>query len=177
MLKQLRKSLESEKNDNSIFDIVVYGSAVKGKAAANDVDLAVIFLEGTLRERLDKVQSIKKKLKSFDRVDIKQLLLKDLFSTEFLARTGILLEGISLFKNKKFSELIGFESYTLFWYDLKGLSHTEKVKFNYLLAGRGTMKGMIEELKGERLANGAVKIIIENSLEFEEVLKKNSVSY
>ena len=181
MLKQLRTCLESEKKDNTLFDIIVYGSAVKGKTAANDVDIAVIFTEGTLRERLDTLQDIKKKLKkleSFDKkIDIKQLLLTDLFSTEFLARTGIFLEGISLFRNKKFSELLGFRSFSLFWYDLKGLTHVQKVKFNYILAGRGTIKGMIKELDGDHLASGAVKIPIEHSFEFEELLQKNKIIY
>lgn len=175
MLKQLKKSLESEKKDKSIFDIIIYGSAVKGKTHPRDFDIVVIFLEGNLRQRLDKIQEIKSKLK-IEKVDIKQILLKDLFSSDFLARTGILLEGICVFRNKKFCEVIGFKGYSLFWYDLNGLNHTQKVKFNYILAGRGS-KGIIDELNGERLAKGAVKIPIERSLEFEEILKGNNVSY
>ena len=92
MLKKLKKHLESEK-DKAIFDIVVYGSAVKGKEDARDIDILVIFLEGSLKERLDKLQEIKSRLKDVKietPLDIKQILLKDLFSSSFLARTGIL---------------------------------------------------------------------------------------
>ncbi len=179
MLKLLKKLLESEKKDRAIFDIVVYGSLVKGKTSAGDIDLAVIFLEGALRERLDKIQVIKNKIKTriSKELDIKQVLLTDLFSSDFLARTGILLEGESVFKNKKFCETLGFRAFSLFWYDLKGLTHTQKVKFNYLLAGRSGFKGMILRLEGERLANGAVKIPIQHSIEFEEILKTNNVNY
>lgn len=179
MLKNLKKYLESEKKDKTIFDIVIYGSAVKGKQEAGDIDIAVIFLEGSLRERLDKIQDIKQKLRKLLKdkiIDIKQMLLKDIFSSSFLARTGILLEGISIFNNRKFCETLGFRSFTLFWYNLKGLTHAQKVKFNYILAGRNA-KGIIEELDGERLANGAVKVPIENSMVFEEILKKNKVYY
>ena len=104
MLKLLKKWLESEKKDKAIFDIVVYGSLVKGKTSARDIDLAVIFLKGTLRERLDKVQDIKSRIKPrvSKELDIKQMLLQDLFSSDFLARTGILLEGKSLFTGKNF---------------------------------------------------------------------------
>jgi len=178
MLKNLKKYLKSEKKDKTIFDVIIYGSAVKGKEEAGDIDIAVIFLEGSLRKRIDKIQNTKLRLKKLikDKIlDIKQMLLKDLFSTSFLARTGILLEGISVFKDKKFCETLGFQSFTLFWYNLKGLTHTQKVKFNYILAGRDT-KGVIEELKGERIANGAVKIPIENSIIFEEILKTNNIS-
>ena len=177
ILEKLRKCLISEKREN-IFDIIVFGSLVKGKQTPKDIDVLVIFLHGTLKERLDVIQEIKNKLKTkIDaNIDIKQALLKDIFSPEFLARTGILLEGYSITHNKKFCKILGFNSYTLFWYNLKDLSHIQKVKFNYILAGRN-QKGIIKIFQGERLASGAVKIPIEHSIEFEEVLKKNKVNY
>lgn len=179
MLKLLKKYLKSEKKDKTIFDIIIYGSLVKGKSAIRDIDIAVIFLEGTLRERLDKIQKIKHKLKRLIKkeIDIKQLLLQDMFSSAFLARTGILLEGENIFRNKKICETMGFKAYSLFWYDLKGLTHAQKVRFNYILAGRHGLKGILKEFKGERLVRGAVKIPIQNSIEFEEILKKNKVCY
>lgn len=178
MLKQLKKYLESKKKERVIFDIILFGSAVKGKIFPKDIDIVVIFLEGSLRERLDKVQQIKDKLKTLNKnFDIKQITLKELFSSHFLARTGVLLEGLSLFTGKKFCELLGFQSHTLFWYNLNGMSHTQKVKFNYILAGRKYMEGVIKEFNGERLSRGVIKIPIENSLEFEEILKNNKVNY
>lgn len=178
MLNQLRKCLESEKEDKWIFDIIVYGSTVKGKGAPNDLDLVVIFLQGTLRERLDRLQEIKAKLKNIRvQIDIKQMLLQEFFSTEFLAKTGILLEGISVFKCKKISEMMGFKPYALFWYDLKPLNHNQKVKFNYILAGRRTMDGVLKRLHAVRLNSGTIKVEIENSAEFEEILKSNNVNY
>lgn len=177
MQKQLRKYLESEK-DKSIFDIIIYGSAVKGKLAPEDIDIAVIFKGGNLRERLEKIQSIKNRLKPLNKkVDIKQLTLEDLFSSAFLAKEGIILEGISIFRNKSFSETMGFKSSTLFWYSLQGLTHTQKVKFNYILAGRNTITGIIKEFQIERLANGAVKVPIRKSIEFEEILRINKINY
>lgn len=175
MLKSLEKSLISEQKNADIFDVIVYGSALKGKIVPDDIDIVIIFLRGSLKERLDILQKIKRKIK-LDSADLKQMLLKDLFSSSFLARTGILLEGWSLFKKRKFSEVLGFKAYTLFWYTLEGLSHSEKVKFNYILAGRNS-EGVMAEMKGERLANGAVKIPIENSLAFEEIIKNNKINY
>ena len=178
MLKLLKKYLKYEKKDKSIFDIIIYGSAVKGKEKFRDIDILVIFLNGSLRERLDKIHIIKNKLKrAIDKeIDIKQILIKDMFLSEFLARTGILLEGISLFRNKQFCEILGFKAFTLFWYNLKGLTHSQKVKFNYILAGRKS-RGIIEEFKGARLVSGAVKIPIENSFGFEEILDANKINY
>ena len=76
MLNDLKKCLESEKKDKKIFDIVVYGSFVKGKAAPRDIDLAVIFTEGSLRERLDSLQEVKQKLRKLNKeFDAKQIFL------------------------------------------------------------------------------------------------------
>ncbi len=179
MLKLLKKYLESEKKDAAIFDIIIYGSLAKGKTPIRDIDIAVIFLEGTLRDRLDKIQEIKAKLKKkiTTEIDIKQITLQELFSADFLARTGILLEGESIFRRNKFCETLGFKASTLFWYSLAGLSHAQKVKFNYLLAGRTGMKGIITELGGERLASGAIKIPIQKSMEFEEILAQNNIQH
>lgn len=178
MLNKLKKYLESEKKDKNLFDIIIYGSFVKGKYIPNDIDILVIFLNGELRERLNRIQEIKNKLKVLKiNIDIKQILLKELFSSDFFARTGILLEGVSVFKNKKFSEILGFKAYTLFWYSINHLTHTQKVKFNYILSGRNSSEGIIKNLNGERLVNSAIKIPLERTLEFEDILKKNKINY
>ena len=176
-LEKLKKCLNAEKREH-IFDIVIFGSLVKGKLSPKDIDIMVIFLDGSLKERLDRIQQIKDNIKNkvAANIDIKQMLLKDIFSTEFLARTGIMLEGLSVFRDKKFCQILGFDSYTIFWYNLAGLNHTQKVKFNYILSGRN-QKGIIKILKGERLVSGAVKIPMEYSNEFEEILKNNKINY
>ena len=105
------------------------------------------------------------------------MLLSDFFSTDFLARSGILLEGFMLLRNKKISAALGFSSFGLFWYDLSKLTHTQKVKFNYVLSGRNGSTGMLSLLQGKRLVPGAVLIPIPHALEFEEILKRHGVTY
>jgi hypothetical protein len=170
MLKSLRKLLEPD-----IFDIVVYGSTTKGAVAPRDIDVLAIFVRGTLRERLTRLQVMKESLKR-DNLDMKQALLSDLFKTSFLARGGVMLEGMSVRAERPFSELMGFSGQTLFWWQLTGLDHTQKVKFGYLLAGRG-MPGILEQLQAQRLVNGLVKVPIRDSLAFEGILKANSIKY
>jgi len=60
MLKDLKRNLKFEKKNNNIFDIVVYGSSVKGKLSPRDTDIIVLFLEGTLRQRIEVIQKITK---------------------------------------------------------------------------------------------------------------------
>ena len=174
MLTELRKSLKNEKKDQTIFDIVIFGSAVKGKSRPNDIDIMVIFREGKLKERLNQIQKIKKKIKI--KVDLKGILWEELFQKEFFGRTGIFLEGISLFDGQSFSKKIGFLPSVIFLYNLKDKTHNEKVKFNYLLSGRGT-QGMVKRLGGKHLSPGVIEIPIKNSSEFEEILKDNGIKY
>ena len=176
MLKQLKNYLKAEKKDKTIFDIVTYGSAVKGKNIPNDIDIAVIFKEGTLKERLNKIQKIKEKIKIGIKIDIKGILLEELFNSVFFARSGIIIEGISIFDEKPFANKLDFEGICLFIYDLKNKSHTEKVKFNYVLSGRNA-KGIIAQLEGRALGPGVIEIPIKNSLEFEEVLQMHHINY
>ena len=68
ILKELKKCLKSEKKEN-IFDIVIFGSLVKGSLEPRDIDVMVIFLDGSLKERLDAVQEIKNRLKGFGWAD------------------------------------------------------------------------------------------------------------
>ncbi len=177
MQNTLRKSLLSEIKEG-LFDIVIYGSSVKGKLKPNDLDVALIFLEGSLRERLDRAQQIKNKIKgeAEQKIDIKALLLKELFTPEFFGKTGLFLEGISVLTGKPFSERIGFRPYSLFTYSLDGLGHTKKIQFNYILTGR-SKAGLISSLNGVRIGKGAVKIPIEKADEFETVLKDNQINY
>ena len=178
MLKNLKRILKSEKNNKDVFDIIIYGSVMKGEIKPSDIDIMIIFLQGSLSDRLNRLQKIKSKTKkAMDfKIDLKQMLLKDFFSPGFFARTGILLEGFSLFNNKSFSETLGFKSFSIFSYTLEGLTHNEKIKIGYILKGRNT-EGMIQQLKGKRLGSGAIKIPIENSIEFEEILQKNNIKY
>jgi len=177
MLEDLKKLLEYEKKDKTIFDIVIYGSITRENSDPNDIDIAVIFLEGNLRERLDKIQEIKSRIKNLKyKLDIKQMLLKDFFSSEFFARTGIILEGESVFSKKKFSERLGLKAYTLFCYTLENLKHSDKVKFNYILAGRNS-EGMLHAVDAKRISSGVVKVPIMKKNTFAKILKENKVPY
>jgi|SRR3989344_2004716 len=176
MLTKLKNYLKAEQKDPALFDLVLYGSEAKGKSMPQDIDLAVIFKSGTLKERLAKIQTLKKKIPLNEKIDIKGILWEELFQEEFFGRSGIFLEGISLFDGKPFAHKIGFAGQVIFIYNLHNKSHTQKVKFNYLLSGRKSI-GIIKKLNGKHLAHGVITIPINNSIEFEEVLHKHTINY
>lgn len=183
MLKNYLKLLESnckkfKTKYKEIVDIILYGSLVKGKAAPRDIDIMVLFLEIPLKDRLEITQSLKNILKKhFENVDVKSMNMLDFFDVSFLARQSILIEGISLIKNKPLSELLGFESFVIFTYNLSNLIQNEKIKFNYALNGRNKIKGVLQLSEGISLGKGVVQIPIKNSVSFEEFLQKWDVKF
>ncbi|MCK4521109.1 MAG: nucleotidyltransferase domain-containing protein [Nanoarchaeota archaeon] len=165
-----------EKNE-SIVDIIIYGSFVKGKTNVNDVDIMLLFLDKPLRERSEITQKLKNILKKeIKNIDVKSMNLLELFDEHFFARQNLLIEGHSILNKKPFAELLGFKGYALFTYNLKNLSHKQKVMFNYALSGR-TTKGLLKESKGNSLGKGVAKIPIKNSINFEEFLQKWKINY
>jgi hypothetical protein len=62
-------------------------------------------------------------------------------------------------------------------YDLTKLKPSIRVRFVYLLKGRNGNKGIIEELKGEFLANGCFILNEKNLDEIKEIFMKWNVKY
>ncbi|MEK6912673.1 MAG: nucleotidyltransferase domain-containing protein [Nanoarchaeota archaeon] len=177
-LKFLESKSKSFEKDKGIFDIVVYGSNVKGKIEARDIDILIIFKEKPLAERVEITQRFKEKIgKEIGKLDIKTINLSELFETNFLARQAILTEGYSLINRIPFSEKIGFLSYSLFTYKLKNLSHNDKTKFTYSLIGRGKNQGILKKLNAKPLGKAVILLPIQNSSFFEDFLKKWKIDY
>jgi len=177
-LKYLESNCKNFKKENKeIFDIVIYGSSMKGKTNSSDVDLMLVFKDRPLSKRLELSQNLKSILKNeINNIDIKTMNLQDFFDEAFFARQGILIEGLSLITNKKLTELIGFKGFSIFTYNLKKLDHNKKTLFTYALSGRSS-EGVLKSLSGIRLGRGAVKIPIGDSIEFESFLKSWNTDY
>ncbi len=181
MWKRYLKSLESLSkklfDKEKLFDVILYGSAVKGKDEPRDIDIVIIFFNEEFRERLDIAQTFKMDLPKDLKFDIQTLNVSDLFDASFFARQGILIEGYSLVSGRKFSDKLGFKGYSLFSYTLGNLNHNQKTMFTYSLIGRGKTEGMIKKVNGKSMGRGAFLVPIESSLMFEEFLEKWKLEY
>ena len=126
----------------------------------------------------DLIQKIKSLLeKSFDiPLDFKSMLITDFFKPEFLARQGIILEGISLIDGKQAASKFGFKAFKLFTYDLANLNNTKKTQYVYAVNGRYS-EGILKKLEGKNLGKGVIIVPIRNSLEFEEFLESWNVNF
>ena len=184
MLKNLSNlpKLKSELkkfNNKDIFDIVIYGSAIKGKEKINDIDIAVILKKETaLNKKLEAAESLKRKLDFLEtETDVKVIDLKDMLDPFFMARQAILAEGYSLINNKFLHELFGFSLAVLFSYSLSNLSYANKKMFYYALKGRRGQKGLLELRKGNQLSNCVIKIPLEHSEEFKNLFNGHKIEF
>ena len=174
MLKDLFSNLISLSKkfakEHNVLDIVLYGSYARNKENPNDIDIVLIFLNMPLDERLKLAQVYKELLKNkFQNPDIKAINFTELFDSSFLARQGILTEGISLLDKTPLANKFGFEGYSLFNYNLLNLNNSKKTSFVYALSGR-KKEGILDAVNAKHLGRGVVLVPISKSALFEDFL-------
>ena len=150
-----------------VLDIIQFGSSLIEGKTPNDLDIAIIFNKIPLKEQLNQAQKIKTDLKKIINipVHIKSFDLYSLFDKANFAKENILLYGRSLVSGDYFSNIFGFEPKVLIKYSLKELKKKDKVRFNYLLNGKGGKYGLLKKYGGKLLNPG----LIEVAPEFEEI--------
>lgn len=163
MLKELLKNtrFKSEikkfyqKNRENIIDVVLFGSAVKGKARPNDLDLLLIFKSKVI---LDLSYALRKSLEKLGfKTEIVSKTYQDLFNPNFKARESFLTEGYSLILNNFISRGLGFNNFILFKYNLKSLNKSQRMMFYYALYGRKkTDIGMLQKLNSKKFSENLI---------------------
>jgi len=177
-IQVLKLIKEFKKYHQEIFDVAIYGSAVRDKTDLRDVDFAIIFLQPeTLEKKLNLSQELKNKLKNkFDfEIDVKCVDIKDLLDSSFLARTAIVAESFLITRKKFLHDILGFKSYFIFSYSLKNLNQSKKVMFQYALQGRRGEKGLLEITNSISLGRGVIKVPLQHAEEIKEFLEKNKI--
>ena len=162
-LSQIRSKLKKYLSDKEILDIIIFGSAVKGKILPRDIDIAII----TKKE-------IKVNISGFH---ISILKPEDFFVKVPSIVHTLLREGYSLKNEKSFSEVYNFSSRVLFKYDLVSLKASVRVKIVNILRGKSNEKGLVRENSGEWLANQVFIVPAENQHIFEKLFLNFGVKF
>ena len=136
-LLKIKSRLKKLIRDKEIYDVVLFGSFVKGKSMPSDIDLAIIS---------------EKKIGRVPGFHVSNLNIRDFFKPVSLIKT-LFREGYSLKKGLAFSEVYGFKNKCLFRYDLRNLNPSKKVKIVNFLRGRGKEKGLVLEKGGKWISN------------------------
>ena len=146
--------------NKNVFDIIQFGSSTIENKLPNDVDIAVLFQKIPLKEQLAYSQEIKKQLQKITDlpIHIKSFDLYSFFDSANFTRENILFHGISLIDKKFFSEKLGFIPKIQLYYSLEGMNKNEKIKFNYMLSGRGGKYGLLKKYNGKLVKPGLIEI-------------------
>lgn len=158
-----------------IKDIILFGSAVRGKEKPADTDILVLFKEKVAKE--DEYLVRKELEKHFKNVSIISKTINSVYDPAFDAREAILIEGISLISGKRIAEKFGLSSLGMFKYNFTGWNKLTKTKFYYALNGRGGSFGILANLGAVKLSDGIVLVPIEKTEAMKEFLDSWNLSY
>ncbi len=177
MLKKLSVYLKKELKGldlTEIVDILLFGSAIKGKEFPKDIDICIIFRKKISEEIINEIEN---RLKEFN-IHVSSLVVDNFFRKPHSLIKTMLVEGKSILnKEQPFIKNFGFSSYVLYSYDLSKLKPSEKVKFVYLLKGRKKEIGIIKKMNGEWIADSCFIIPIQKDSEMLIILKKWAISF
>jgi predicted nucleotidyltransferase len=164
--KTLKKVIEKEKE---VHDIVVFGSAIRGKEKPRDIDVLVIFKKNVNKEI---EYQIRKEIgKRYETVSIISKTVITLFDAAFDARESILFEGKSLLTGATMGEQYGYAPLGMFKYRFKEWSKLQKTKYYHALNGRNGKKGVAQGLGCVKLSDGIILVPLHNIEEFRSFLK------
>lgn len=161
------------KHRKDILDIVLFGSAVKGKDKPEDVDILLLFRE---KEDLDIAYELRKSLERFG-VQVTTKTYENLFSTNFKARGAFLSDGYSLIKKQFIANRLGYSSAFLLKYNLHNFSQSKRMQLQYALYGRNKKSGIVKELKLKKFSNNVFFCPVENSEKLKEFFEHWGISF
>jgi predicted nucleotidyltransferase len=173
MQKLWQEKLKLNYSDN-VIDIVQFGSSVLEDSNPNDIDIAVIFNDIPMKNKLEEGQKIKKQIQERAElpVHIESFDINSFFKEGNFAREGILFYGRSILNGKYFSERFGMAPSLRISYILRDLKKKDKVRFNYLLNGKGGNYGLLRKYEGKIIYPGVLETRPENELIFVKEMKK-----
>jgi len=186
ILKKLLKSQDLSlikafiKQNPGVWDIAIYGSYIRGKEDARDIDIALILSKSfNAGKKIDLAYKLKKlfeKIIPFE-IDVKAIDLQDFFDENFLAREGIIAESYLINRKRYLADLLGFKTFAIIKYNLKGLTYSQKKMLYYALKGRRGNEGVLKKINGEMLGKGILKIPVYAVFPIENLLKLHKLSF
>ena len=167
LMNKLKRFLSED-----IEDIIIFGSVVKGKGMPKDIDICLVFKD---KINLKKVELINSKLGG--NFHVSSLIMKNFLNKKHPLAQSLLFEGISISRGKRLGDLYSLVPYTIYSYTLSNLRKSYRVRFVYLLKGRGEEKGIIEKFKGKFLAPGCFIVPVGKDYEMLEIMNRWNIKF
>ena len=167
LIKTKLKNLFSEKE---IIDIILFGSAIKGKLIPGDIDITLILYKEPSKEFREKINLIKG-------FHISLITAKEFFINSPSIVHTLVREGYSI-KNKKFiSENFNFSNKVMYSYMLTSLSPSNKVRLVNILRGKKEERGLVELNGGKWIANRVFVASLTAEKIFDELFDNFKINF
>jgi len=179
MMQKLWQKRPKLAYSKDVLDIVQFGSSAEEGKNPNDLDIAVIFNKIPLKEQLNQAQEIKKQLETASEIPIhiNSFDLYSLFDNSNFAKENILFYGKSIIYGDDFSKRFALSSKIQIYYSLEKLRKKDKIRFNYMLNGKGGEYGLLIKYAGELLKPGLIEIAPEFENIFVNAIKEFKVEF
>lgn len=171
-LKQSSNKLYQKYKD-IILDIVLFGSCVKNKLNPADIDVAVILKNTKETEILGLMNLFDSFFDEGTHLNI--LLIETIFINPLFK--NLLNEGVSLLDNRALYERFGYESGSVFSFNLTKLEKSKKVLFYYALRGKKNQEGLLKKSNGKIIGRSVVYIPVNFVDDFKEFLEEHNIDF
>ncbi|MDK2914020.1 MAG: hypothetical protein PWQ79_935 [Thermococcaceae archaeon] len=175
MSSDLRKRLadmakEFSFKNHEVWDILLYGSFLKGKEKPKDLDISVIVKEGNPFDVAFRFKTLLEEEFPPERLDVKGFLLEEIFDENNLVGFALLVEGYSLLRDKFLHEELNAGGYFLFRFSYSHFPQSVKMRFLYAYRGRGKSPGVLGQTDSVELAPGVVLVPVKEFHNFRRFL-------
>lgn len=167
ILLESKKRLKKILADKEVYDVLIFGSAIKGKALPRDIDVCLI-----THKKIDTLIE-----QGISGMHISVMKPEEFFTEQPSLAHTLLREGYSLRKGGFLAEGLRFESKVIFIYHLKNKTNTEKVKIVTFLRGKGKEEGIVKERGGTWLARQVFTVPLKEEYLIAEFFRNNAVNY
>ena len=100
-----------------------------------------------------------------------------LFDSSNFAKDSIIIQGKSIISGEDFAKRFGFSSKIQIYYNLEKLQKKDKIRFNYMLNGRGGEYGLLKKHKGALVRPGLIEVPPEYEFIFVNAIKECNVDF
>lgn len=176
-MKKLKANLKSFlKKENYLVDVILFGSALKGKVKPGDIDLIALFRDHDPEKIEDILYRIRKRGEELKlNLHIEPIVVDQMFNEKVYPL--LLHEGFSIrcfdFVHKK----LNIQPLVLVTYLLEGKSASDKVRFSYALYGRNKGEGLLGKINGRIVGKGSILIPIAHQETIKEFFRQWEVEY
>ena len=176
-MKKLKANLKSFlRKENYLVDLILFGSALKGKAKPGDIDLIALF-RGSDPEKIENLlYQLRKNGENLGlNLHVEPIIIDSMFDQKVYPL--LLHEGFSINCSEFIHKKLNLRPFTLITYLLESKKASDKVRFSYALYGRNKGEGMLNKINGKVLGKGSILVPIKQQESIRAFFRQWEVEY